>query len=75
MADQGVLLIFGDVIVAHAREEVVGMVVFTDVTEAEPPIFVLARAPLGRAMGRSLRYSRATRNPGRWRATDDPGRA
>ena len=49
MAGDRVLLIFGDVVVAHAGEEIVRMVVLAHVIEAEPPIFVArAAAPWAR---------------------------
>src|SRR6266852_4302571 len=42
-------------IIAHASEKIVGLVVFTDVTEAEAPVFVLAistfRRPVARRLG------------------------
>src|ERR1700678_1824120 len=41
-------------IVAHAGEEIVGLVIFADMIEAEPPIFALAVASLRRPVGRRL---------------------
>src|SRR5208282_4531395 len=52
MAGHVVLLILRDRVVAHAGEEIVGIVVFADVLEAEPPIFAGAKPPLRRAVGR-----------------------
>ena len=52
MSDDRVLLVAGDVVGAHAGEEIVRVVVLAHVIEAEPPIFALAQTPLGRAMGR-----------------------
>src|SRR5262249_59164071 len=52
MPDARLLLIAGNVLGAHAGEEIVRMVVFANVLEAEPPIFALAQPPLGRAVGR-----------------------
>src|SRR3954463_2596114 len=52
MAGRGVLLVFGDGIVAHSGEKVVSGVVLAHMAEAEPPVFVLAVAALGCAMRR-----------------------
>jgi len=52
MADRRVLLIAGDVVVAHPGEEIVRVVVLAHVAEAEPPIFVRERAALGARWGR-----------------------
>src|SRR5262245_65030264 len=52
MPDDRLLLIAGNVLGAHAGEEIVRVVVFANVIEAEPPIFALAQSPLGRAVGR-----------------------
>src|SRR5262249_12122761 len=52
MSDDRLLLIAGNVLGAHAGKEIVRMVVFANVIEAEPPIFALAEPPLGRAVGR-----------------------
>ena len=47
MAGDGVLLIARDRVVAHAGEEVVGVIVLAHVIEAEPPVLALLAAPLG----------------------------
>src|SRR5262249_26176984 len=52
MPDDRLLLVAGNVLGAHAGEEIVRVVVFANVIEAEPPIFALAQSPLGRAVGR-----------------------
>src|SRR4029079_2611356 len=54
MAGDGILLIGQNVIVLHAGEEVVVLVVVADVSEAKVPILVLAAAAFGRAMGAAL---------------------
>src|SRR5262249_18576580 len=53
VANNGVLLVAGDVVVAHPGEEIVRMVVFAHMPEAETPVLVLAIAALGSAVGRS----------------------
>src|SRR5262249_61669302 len=52
VADHGVLLVAGDVVVAHPGEEIVRMVVFAYVAKAEAPVLILAVATLGGAVGR-----------------------
>src|SRR5215470_2828186 len=52
VADDRLLLVAGDVVLAHASEEIVGVVVLTHMAKAEAPVFVLAGAALGGAMGR-----------------------
>src|SRR5438093_1257144 len=52
VADNSLLLVTGDVVLAHAGEEIVGVVVLAHMTKAETPVFVLARAALRGAMGR-----------------------
>ena len=52
MADDRLFLVAGDVVLAHASEEIVGVVVLANMIEAEAPVFVLARAALGGAVGR-----------------------
>ena len=51
MSDDRFLLIAGNVLGAHAREEIVRMVVLANVIETEPPILALAQPSLGRAVG------------------------
>ena len=75
MPDDGFPLIAGDVVGAHAGEEIVGVIVLAHVIKAEPPIFLLAQTPLRRAMGRGRLCSSAIRRPGFGRAADDPCRA
>src|SRR5438105_580531 len=58
MADGRVLLVAGDVVRAHAGEEIVGVVVLAHVVEAEAPVFVFALPSLGRAVGRGRRTAR-----------------
>ena len=50
MSSDGVLLILGDVIVGHAGEEIVRVVVLAHVLQAKPPVFVLPQPALGRAV-------------------------
>src|SRR6516225_6384925 len=52
MADHRLLLIAGDVLGAHAGEEIVSVVVLAHVIETEPPIFALAQPALRRTMRR-----------------------
>ena len=52
MADHGFFLIAGNVLGAHAGEEIVGVVVLADMFEAKPPVFALAQPALGSAVGR-----------------------
>src|SRR5262245_28119579 len=52
MADDRLLLVAGDIVLAHAGKEIVGVIVLPHMTKAETPVFVLARAALGSAMGR-----------------------
>ena len=52
MADHGFFLKAGDVLGAHAGEEIVGVVVLADVFEAKAPVFTLAQPPFGSAVGR-----------------------
>ena len=52
MADHGFFLIAGNVVGAHASEEIVGVVVLADVLETKPPVFTLAQPPLRSAVGR-----------------------
>src|SRR5262249_24406138 len=52
VADNSLLLVTGDIVLAHACEEIVGVVVLAHMTKAETPVFVLARAALGGPMGR-----------------------
>src|SRR5262249_19593902 len=47
-----VLLITGNVVHAHAGKEIVGMVIFADMFEAEAPIFPLAQPSLWRTVRR-----------------------
>ena len=70
-----VLLILGDGVVAHAGEEIVGMVVFAHVLEAEAPVFLLAQPALGRAMGRPRVAARPLADRARRRAAAGPRRA
>src|SRR5712691_1366340 len=42
MPDDGLALIAGNVVGAHAGEKIVGVVVLADVVETEPPVFALA---------------------------------
>src|SRR5580700_8695362 len=58
MAGDGLLLILGDRVVAHAGEEIVRLVVFAHVLEAEPPIFALAQPALGGAVRRAFAAAR-----------------
>src|SRR5262249_52400138 len=53
MADHRLLLVAGDVVVAHSCKEIVRMVVFAHMAEAEAPVLILAIAALGSAVGRS----------------------
>src|SRR5258708_38689189 len=46
MADDGFLLIAGNILGAHPGEEIVGMVVFAHVFQTKPPICALAQPPL-----------------------------
>ena len=48
MAGERILLVFEDGFLAHSGEEVIGMIVFAHMLEAEPPLLVLPRPPLGR---------------------------
>ena len=50
-ADDRLALVARDVVGVHAGEEIVGVVVLAHVIEAEPPVFLLHRAPLGRTIG------------------------
>ncbi len=52
MSDHRVLLVAGNVVGAHARKEIVGVIVRAHVIETEPPVFAFAQPPLGRAVGR-----------------------
>src|SRR5437763_10415793 len=52
MPGHGVLLVTRDGILTHPGKIVVGMVVFSHVLEAEPPILPLAQPALRRAVGR-----------------------
>src|ERR1700691_3643991 len=52
MPGEVLFLIFGDGVIAHAGEKVVGVVVFADVFETELPVFAGAQAPFRRAMRR-----------------------
>src|SRR5262249_55227783 len=52
MPDDRLLLIAGNVLGAHAGEEILRMFLSANVLEADPPIFALAQPPLGRAVGR-----------------------
>src|SRR5579859_2308099 len=49
-----VLLIARDRVIAHAGEKIIGLIVLAHVVEAEPPVFALAVASLGRPVGRRL---------------------
>src|SRR5262245_10613612 len=51
VADHRLFLIAGDVGLAHAGEEIIRVIVLADMSEAEPPVLVLARTALGRPMG------------------------
>src|SRR5207237_7716792 len=52
MADRCVLLEACDVVLAHAGEKIVGMIVFAHMVEAESPIFVRLRSAFRGPMGR-----------------------
>ena len=54
-----------DVVVAHALEEIVVLVVFADMIEAVAPVILLAAAALGRAMRRLVAGSPAIRRHAR----------
>src|SRR4029077_5313932 len=58
MAGDGFLLILRDRVVAHAGEEIVRLVVFAHVLKTEAPIFALAQAALGGAVGRTFAATR-----------------
>src|SRR5262249_16108189 len=49
---QRLLLVFGDGIFAHAGEKIVRIIIFTDMLEAELPVFAGAQPAFRRAMGR-----------------------
>src|SRR4051812_21640193 len=70
VAGERVLLILGDVVGAHPGEEIVRMVVFAHVVEAEAPVLVLAIAPLRRTMGRGPTAARPL--AGRMRGAQPP---
>ena len=50
MPDDVILLIFGDIIVAHAPEVIVGGVVFTHMGQAKTEVLALPQPPFGRAV-------------------------
>src|SRR5262249_26802664 len=52
------LLIARDRVVAHSGEEIVRLIVFAHVLQAEPPVFALAQPPFGSAVGGALPASR-----------------
>src|SRR5262249_5562966 len=54
MAGDRFLLIARDRILAHSGEEIVGLVVFAHMMEAEAPVFALAQPALGGAVRRAL---------------------
>ena len=63
MAGERVLLIGQDRSVVHAGEEIIGLIVFAHVLEAEVPILLVATAALGRAVGRRLLAARPFAGP------------
>src|SRR5271165_5853779 len=52
MPDDGLLLVFCNIIGTHSRKKIIRMIVRTHVVEAELPIFPFAQPPFGRAMRR-----------------------
>src|SRR5262245_52498744 len=62
MAGDRLLLITGDRILAHSGKKIVGMIVFAYMVETKPPIFALAQASLGGAMGSILMTIRPIAN-------------
>ncbi len=54
MSGQRVLLIAGDRFVRHALEEIIGLVVFPHMVQAEMPVLLLLAAAFRRAMRRGV---------------------